>query len=116
MNLTYEFKHLCQQVTANVAQYLGVEKANSVNCHIVGPYQQQPKCLTCQRGAYQYFTENVRLERYINQLEQKLLATPGSKLLLGFSVGGSAIWQLYAQGVVKQSLGAIFFIVAELDT
>jgi dienelactone hydrolase len=42
------------------------------------------------------------------------LATPGSKLLLGFSVGGSAIWQLYAQGAIKQSLGAICFYSSQI--
>jgi hypothetical protein len=112
--LTDEFKHLCQQVTANLEQCLGVEKADGVKCHMVGPYQQQPKCLTCERDAYQYFTENVSLEGYVNKLEQKLLAISGSKLLVGFSVGGSAIWQLYAQGAVKQSLGAICFYSSQI--
>jgi len=118
--ITDEFKHLCQQVTANVEQCLGVEKvygvekAYGVKCHIVGPYQQQPKCFTCERDAYQYFTENVSLEGYVNKLEQKLLAISGSKLLVGFSVGGSAIWQLYAQGAVKQSLGAICFYSSQI--
>ncbi|MBA6341088.1 hypothetical protein H4J59_08820 [Colwellia sp. MB02u-10] len=118
--LTDEFKHLCQQVTANLEQGLGVEngygveKFYGVKYHMVGPYQQQPKCFTCERDAYQYFTENVSLEGYVNKLEQKLLAISGSKLLVGFSVGGSAIWQLYAQGAVKQSLGAICFYSSQI--
>lgn len=118
--LTDEFKHLCQQVTANLEQGLGVEngygveKSYGVKCHMVGPYQQQPKGLTCERDAYQYFTENVSLEGYVNKLEQKLLAISGSKWLVGFSVGGSAIWQLCAQGAVKQSLGAICFYSSQI--
>ena len=118
--LTDEFKHLCQQVTANLEQDLGVkksygvEKSYGVKCHMVGPYQQQPKGLTWERDAYQYFTENVSLEGYVNKLEQKLLAISGSKLLVGFSIGGSAIWQLYAQGGVKQSLGAICFYSSQI--
>lgn len=112
--LTDEFKYLCQQVTANLEQVLGLEKANGVKCHMVGPYQYQPKCLTCERDAYQYFIEKVSLEGYVKQLEKKLLAISGSKLLVGFSVGGSAIWQLYTQGAVKQSLGAICFYSSQV--
>ena len=112
--LTDELKHLCQQVTANLEQGLGVEKADSVKCHIIGPYQQQPTCLSCERDTYQYFTENPSLEGYVNKLEQNLLAMSGSKFLVGFSVGVSAIWQLHAQGEVKQSLGAICFYSGQI--
>ncbi|MBA6327048.1 hypothetical protein H4J46_03640 [Colwellia sp. MB02u-6] len=100
---------------ASLEQGLGLEKHNNLKYHIFVYCQQQPKCLTCERDAYQYFTENVSLESYVNKFEQKLLAISGSKLLVGFSVGGSAIWQLYAQGAVKQNLGLFVFIVAKLD-
>lgn len=112
--LTDEFKHLCQQVTFNVEQMVDVEKSRGVECHMIGPYQHQPRLFTSESDAYHYFIENVNLEGYVKKLEQKLLTISGSKMLVGFSVGGSAIWQLYSQSAFKQSVGAICFYSSQI--
>lgn len=81
---------------------------------MIGPYQNQPILFTCEHDAYQYFIKNVRVEGYVNKLAEKLLAISGSKLLVGFSVGGSAIWQLNSPSAVKQNLGVICFYSSQI--
>jgi len=114
--LTDEFKDLSQQVTANVEQLLQVEPSFREKCqlHLIGPYSAQPKSFASEADAYQYFIENVTLEGYVKKLEQKLSVISGGKLLVGFSVGGSAIWQLYSQSSIEQSLAAICFYSSQI--
>ncbi|MFT5636308.1 MAG: dienelactone hydrolase [Cognaticolwellia sp.] len=113
---TDDFTKLCQQVTTNVEQLLKVKQPLGVKCqlHLIGPYSAQTKLFSSEEDAYQYFIENVTLEGYVKKLEQKLSAISGSKLLVGFSIGGSAIWQLYSQKYVEQSLAAICFYSSQI--
>ncbi len=83
-----EFIELCQQISSNATG------AMTVNYHFVGPYQVQPDALLSEKGAYQYFTEHVGVNTYSEKLLSVIAAIKGPKLLIGFSVGGSVIWQL----------------------
>jgi len=116
--LTDEFEHFCLQTITHVKQLLTEADSLAVKCHMIGPYQKQPALFSCEQDAYQYFTKNITLDGYVKKLEQKLLAVTGSKLLVGFSVGGSAIWQLYSQNNnqnnIEKSLGAICFYSSQI--
>lgn len=82
-----EFEKLCQQIE------LSIEEPTTVKFHLIGPYQQQPENFTSEQQAYQYFIEHVGLENYSEILLSLLNGIEGPKVLIGFSVGGSAIWQ-----------------------
>ncbi len=106
--MTHEFKSLCQEVT------LGLEQALSVECYMIGPYQKQPKSFDSEQAAYQYFTEQVGLADYVEIIAEQLSVISGNKLLVGFSVGGSAIWQLCSNSIDDESLAAICFYSSQI--
>ncbi|VFQ45788.1 DUF3795 domain-containing protein [Desulfoluna butyratoxydans] len=47
-----------------------------------------------ESAAYQYFTENIGLDRYCEILSKKIDESPGPVTLIGFSAGASAAWRL----------------------
>lgn len=106
--VTDEFKHLCQQAT------LALEQQSNVECHLIGPYHKSVQSFSSEKVAYQYFNENVSLAGYVKKLKQKLSQIPGRKLLVGFSVGGSAIWQLISTSIEQQNLAAICFYSSQI--
>tara|TARA_R110000744_G_scaffold112531_1_gene211152 strand:- start:4625 stop:5266 length:642 start_codon:yes stop_codon:yes gene_type:complete len=118
--LTDEFEHFCQQAITHVKYLLSEADSLAVEWHMIGPYHKQPALFSCEQDAYQYFIKNVTLEGYVKKLEQKLLAVSGSKLLVGFSVGGSAIWQLHGQqsntekSSAEKSAAAICFYSSQI--
>jgi len=106
--MTHEFKSLCQEVTS------GLEQTLSVECHMIGPYQKQPKSFDSEQAAYQYFTEQVGLADYTEIIAEQLSVISGNKLLVGFSVGGSAIWELCSNNIVDKNLAAICFYSSQI--
>ncbi|SCY49511.1 DUF3795 domain-containing protein [Desulfoluna spongiiphila] len=61
---------------------------------IVDPYCGLSMEFKEESAAYQYFTENVGLDRYCEILSKKIDETPGPVTLIGFSAGASAAWRL----------------------
>jgi len=115
--LTDEFKHLCQQVVLRFEESIGTK----CQFQLLGPYQQQPVLFATERHAYQYFMANVTLAGYVKKLEKilSLSQQPGTKksddnIIIGFSVGGSAIWQLLSETAYSQSLAAICFYSSQI--
>ena len=108
--ISNEFKQLCQQIM------FGVEHMSGVKCHmqLLGPYQNQAEQFSSEEEAYQYFMKNITLDGYVKTLTQSLSEIPGDKLLVGFSVGGSAIWQLISKSMGKQYLGAVCFYSSQI--
>ncbi|WP_085299000.1 hypothetical protein [Cognaticolwellia mytili] len=106
--LTDEFESLCQEVTSRISG------AFDIKCYTVGPYQNQPILFTSEQDAYQYFMANVALDGYVNKISYQLQKIPGPKLLIGFSVGGSAIWQLLSQQITPHTLHAICFYSSQI--
>ncbi|MGB2740843.1 MAG: hypothetical protein WBC60_09870 [Cognaticolwellia sp.] len=108
--LTEEFKHLCQQVV------LKLEESTGIKCraHLLGPYQQQPALFASENDAYQYFMANVTLAGYVKKLEKigsqlqqkKQLNESNDTFLVGFSVGGSAVWQFLSQHECLQDVSS----------
>jgi dienelactone hydrolase len=106
--LTDEFESLCQEVTHHV------DKVFDVECQMIGPYQIQPTLFASEQDAYQHFMDNVALDGYVKKIAHQLHKISGPKLLIGFSVGGSAIWQLLSQQVFNHTLHAICFYSGQI--
>ena len=106
---TEEFKALCQQITFNVEQVLNLKNSVNVECHLIDPYQKQPKMFNSEQDAYQYFIKNVTLDGYVNHLKKELSNISGINFLVGFSIGGSAIWQVCAENTSEQNVLATCF-------
>jgi len=60
--------------------------------HVVDPYQGKHMNFLNEEQAYTYFSEHVGVEGYAEQLLLVLMQNPSPKILIGFSVGASAIW------------------------
>lgn len=112
--VTVEFEQLCQQITLELEQNLALEQRAVVEFQMIGPYQKQPKSFACEHDAYQYFSKNVGLASYVEKLAQQVSAISDCKLLVGFSVGGSAVWQLCAENTFEQNLAAICFYSSQI--
>jgi|TARA_B110000211_G_scaffold59127_1_gene66215 hypothetical protein len=111
---TEEFKALCQQITSNIEQVLNLKNSVNVECHLIGPYQKQPKLFNSEQDAYQYFTKTVTLQGYVKHLKTELSKISGINFLVGFSVGGSAVWQLCAENTAKQNVLATCFYSSQI--
>ena len=61
---------------------------------ILDPYDSEFMNFKNEEAAYAYFSENVGLGSYADKLKQVLLEQQGEVLLIGFSVGASAIWNI----------------------
>ncbi|MBU2239357.1 MAG: hypothetical protein KJ609_06995, partial [Gammaproteobacteria bacterium] len=66
----------------------------SKNALILDPYDSEFMDFKNEEAAYVYFSENVGLGSYADKLKQVLLEQQGEVLLIGFSVGASAIWNV----------------------
>ncbi len=79
---------------------LAQDIAPGQQCVIIDPYQGQEMAFATEALAYQYFTEQLGLANYLTMVKYKLtglahITPPGC--VLGFSVGGSVLWQLAAE-------------------
>lgn len=112
--VTEEFNHLCRQVTANIERLFDENHSLNVKYHLIGPYQHDMSKFLCEKEAYQYFIQHVNLDGYVNVLEQQVSAISGPKILIGFSVGGSAVWQLCSQSNIEHCFGAYCFYSSQI--
>lgn len=102
------FKELCQQISS------GDLDSSSINYHFIGPYEFQPDSFLSEQHAYQYFIEHVGIEAYSQKLFSLLERINGPTLLIGFSVGGSAIWRLLPRLKNSHGLSAICFYSGQI--
>ena len=103
-----EFKTLCQQIS------LAEAGSTAINYHVVGPYQTQPNSFSSEKSAYQYFIEHAGVEAYSEKLLSIIEASSGLKLLIGFSVGGSAIWRLAPKLASSGVISTICFYSSQI--
>lgn len=61
---------------------------------IIDPYNGNYFQFKDESEAYSYFTEYVGLKSYSKILNDKILNLKTNSILIGFSVGASAIWQI----------------------
>jgi dienelactone hydrolase len=94
--ITPEFRQLCQEITQ---QYIGLNnsKTSAAQYQVMGPYEDHLIIFSDEQRAYQYFSQNVGLIQYAQRLEKQLNSLSESTIFIGFSVGGSALWQLSSE-------------------
>jgi dienelactone hydrolase len=74
----------------DLANYFDKKK---IKTQILDPYNRRYKNFENENQAYRAFHAETGLENYIHLLKQKLLSKkPEKTVILGFSVGASAIW------------------------
>lgn len=103
-----EFYELCQQVSSNE---MGLAE---VSYHAIGPYESQPHSFKSEQDAYQYFSKHVGVEVYSKKVQAQLAKIHGPKLLIGFSVGGSAIWQLMPSLKINDVISVVCFYSSQI--
>ena len=61
---------------------------------IIDPYDGKYMGFQTEEQAYEFFMANVGLRTYCDILQSRLKKTASPTILIGFSVGASAIWQI----------------------
>ena len=118
--VSQEFEGLCQKIS-----HVDIGK-HTVNYHMVGPYKEQPTNFLSEKDAYQYFIQRSEIDNsgegsienalaaYSQKLLNEIEKISGPKLLIGFSVGGSALWQLMPHIVTQKVLSATCFYSGQI--
>ena len=88
--VTAELEDLCQSICANH--------------QILDPYQKQRMYFANEQVAYDYFITHVGINGYSRMLQEYLQTLNEPCVLVGFSVGGVAIWQVLQWLVSQESL------------
>lgn len=92
------------------------------NVYIVDPYSGVQHDFMLEEQAYQYFISNVGLDSYANTvdlfIEDKTLLTANQNntinVLIGFSIGASALWQLSANERIKAIDSTFYFYGSQI--
>lgn len=63
-------------------------------CSIIDPYKGQMMAFKNESEAYSYFIENIGISYYSSFLANAIDSMTEEVILIGFSVGASAIWKL----------------------
>ncbi len=106
-----------------VADIFGVTPAlislgRAINANtIVDPYDGKVMNFENEAQAYHYFIKKVALDAYVNELSKVMKECADKTILIGFSVGASAIWQLSEStelAVTKRVEGAVCFYGSQI--
>ena len=81
---------------------------------IIDPYNSKLMNFENETEAYKYFISSVSLERYTENLENKIQSYTENLCLIGFSVGASAIWKLSSLKNLKQISHAVCFYGSQI--
>ena len=81
---------------------------------IVDPYDGQFMDFRNESDAYFYFSKNVGLEKFLTKLEGVTASIEPDSILIGFSIGASAIWLLSDKTSARNIKGAICFYGAQI--
>lgn len=81
---------------------------------IFDPYGAKFMDFTDEKQAYGYFTANLGLDEYTQDLRDYLLEHRHVSHLVGFSVGAAAIWNLSNQSVVSDLVKATCFYGSQI--
>ncbi|HOO89796.1 MAG TPA: dienelactone hydrolase family protein, partial [Syntrophales bacterium] len=61
---------------------------------VIDPYAGEDMGFQTEEQAYEFFMENIGLNGYCHIVQSTLEKTPSLTVLIGFSVGASAVWQI----------------------
>ena len=78
--------------TLELVELAGQISARSTRVVILDPYQSEVMDFPDEAAAYDYFQKHVGLPQYREILLNRLLLADQGLILIGFSVGASAIW------------------------
>jgi len=82
---------------------------------IVDPYHGKEIDFKNEQEAYQYFQDEMGLDKYTEKLSKKLEGKENEKtVLLGFSIGASAIWVLSEGQILSAETKGICFYSSQL--
>ncbi len=81
---------------------------------IVDPYNGVDHRFETQEQAYHYFTTNIGLDLFTNQLKTEITDSPSPVFLIGFSIGASAIWRLSNSNISPNIQKAICFYGSQI--
>lgn len=81
---------------------------------IIDPYDATLHRFETEAHAYAYFTDHVGLKKYQSIVTDRLTSLDPDIVLIGFSVGASAIWGLSHQGALKHIKKAFCFYGAQI--
>lgn len=74
---------------------IGIEiSGNDPDIRIIDPYQGVDLFFETEALAYDYFMDRVGLKKYVSILMDHLACSAPDMVLIGFSVGASAIWEI----------------------
>lgn len=82
---------------------------NAGKITMIGPYASEDIRFTDENDAYAYFTEHVGLKNYTEKVAATLDTLSSPTLVIGFSVGGSAVWCLSAKTNVNIMQAICFY-------
>jgi hypothetical protein len=100
---TEEFERLISRVST---RFQGVE--------LLDPYSGKSPSFANEQDAYLYFQKHVGLEKYAGIVLDSVLYREEEFLLLGFSVGASAIWQISGNNIFHKNSKAMCFYGSQI--
>ena len=87
---------------------------SSPDIQIIDPYNGFNHKFESQTHAYEYFMDNVGLKKYQHILKNRLTKYDANIVLIGFSVGASAIWGISHQPSLKHIQKAFCFYGSQI--
>jgi len=88
--------------------------ALKMRVEIIDPYSGKLMCFKEESEAYDYFMAKVGIQAYSQLLLEKLSSISNPTILIGFSVGASAIWKVSGNLNVELIQSAICFYGSQI--
>jgi dienelactone hydrolase len=89
-------------------------KSLNPNFLIFDPYQGIEFDFEDEKAAYQYFTNEVGLAVYTSALSEYVKQLHDPVVLIGFSIGSSAVWQIAADSCIPNVVGAVCYYGSQI--
>ncbi len=89
-------------------------KAMPVTTDIIDPYDGKFMAFKDEQEAYNYFCNEVGLDSYCLQLKKQVDSLKQPVVMIGFSVGASAIWKLSAHMDMEKVKSAACFYGSQI--
>jgi dienelactone hydrolase len=81
---------------------------------IVDPYQGIDKQFIDEQTAYDYFQKNIGIEQYQKVILKIINQSSDNLILIGFSVGAAAIWNLSDKVINPEKMRAVCFYGSQI--
>lgn len=88
--------------------------SNSCKAAIIDPYEGKYREFTNESEAYSYFQQNVGIGKYKNAVLEAAARAKRNLILIGFSVGASAIWAISDKARIQKNAKAVCFYGSQI--